>query len=58
MREKGNYSFAEIGKELSHRNHATIIHGCQKIRNEIKTNPELHQQVLEIQEKLDSQKVL
>ncbi len=57
MREKGNYSFAEIGKELSHRNHATIIHGCQKISTEMKTNPELRQQLLEIQEKLDSRKV-
>ena len=54
MRQESNYSFAEIGKELGHRNHATILYGCQKITKEMTTNPQLQQNVLEIQEKLHS----
>lgn len=54
MRQESNYSFAEIGKELGRRNHATILYGCQKITKEMTTNPQLQQKVLEIQEKLHS----
>lgn len=52
MRQQGNCSFAEIGKELGNRNHATILHGYKKITNEINVDPHLHDQVLEIGEKL------
>ena len=54
MRQESNYSFAEIGKELGRRNHATILYGCQKITKEMTTNPQLQQQVLDIQQKLHS----
>jgi len=54
MRQDGNYSFCEIGKELGHRNHATVIHGCQKIANEISVNCELAQQISEIKQRIKS----
>ncbi|MEA3253927.1 MAG: helix-turn-helix domain-containing protein, partial [Chloroflexota bacterium] len=53
MREENNYSFSEIGHELGNRNHATIIHGCTKIANEISINSKLCLQVLEIRERID-----
>lgn len=58
MREEGNYSFSEIGKELSNRNHATIIHGWEKIAKEISVNRKLRQQVLEIKEGINRNKAL
>ena len=57
MREENNYSFTEIGKELGGRNHATILHGYEKIANEININHKLYSQISEIKEKLDSNKV-
>ncbi len=56
MREGYNYSLAEIGKELGGRNHATILHGYEKIVSELSINPTLSNQIAEIKEKLNSQK--
>jgi chromosomal replication initiator protein len=56
MREGYNCSLSEIGKELGGRNHATILHGYEKIVSELSINPALSNQVAEIKEKLDSQK--
>jgi len=53
MREGYNYSLAEIGKELGGRNHATILHGYEKIASELSINPTLSNQIAEIKEKLD-----
>ncbi|MCK4580282.1 MAG: chromosomal replication initiator protein DnaA, partial [Dehalococcoidia bacterium] len=50
MRQESNYSFAEIGRELGHRNHATIIHGYQKIAAEIMVNSKLRGQIMDIRE--------
>ena len=52
MREENNYSFTQIGKELGNRNHATVLHGYEKIASEMNINYKLHAQVLEIKEKL------
>ncbi len=57
MREGYNCSLAEIGKELGGRNHATILHGYEKIANELSNNPNLSTQVAEIKKQLNSQKV-
>jgi chromosomal replication initiator protein len=56
MREGYNCSLKEIGKELGGRNHATILHGYEKIANELSTNPTLSNQIAEITEQLNSQK--
>jgi chromosomal replication initiator protein len=55
LREGYNCSLTEIGKELGGRNHATILHGYEKIANELNTNPNLCDQITEIKEKLNSQ---
>ncbi len=56
MREEDNCSFAETGKVLGNRNHATIIHGYRKIATEMTINPKLHHQISEIKEKIHSNK--
>jgi chromosomal replication initiator protein len=55
LREGYNCSLSEIGKELGGRNHATILHGYEKIANELSTNPHLSDQMAEIRERLSSQ---
>jgi len=56
MRKGYNCSLAEIGKELGGRNHATILHGYEKIANELSINPTLSNQIEEIKEKLNPPK--
>jgi chromosomal replication initiator protein len=56
MREGYNCSLTEIGKELGGRNHATILHGYEKIASELSINPNLANQIAEIKEKINSQK--
>ncbi len=56
MREGYNCSLTEIGKELGGRNHATILHGYEKIANELSVSPALSSQIEEIKEQLNSQK--
>ena len=55
MREGYNCSLTEIGKELGGRNHATILHGYEKIANELSINPSFSNQIAEIKEQLHSQ---
>ncbi|MDH4269060.1 MAG: chromosomal replication initiator protein DnaA, partial [Dehalococcoidia bacterium] len=55
MREGYNCSLTEIGKELGGRNHATILHGYEKIANELSINPHFSDQIAEIKERLSSQ---
>jgi chromosomal replication initiator protein len=56
MREGYNCSLTEIGKEFGGRNHATILHGYEKIANELNINPNLANQITEIKEKINSRK--
>jgi chromosomal replication initiator protein len=56
MREGCNCSLTEIGKEFGGRNHATILHGYEKIANELNINPNLANQITEIKEKINSRK--
>jgi chromosomal replication initiator protein len=56
MREGYNCSLTEIGKELGGRNHATILHGYEKIASELSINPKLANQIAEIKEKIKSRK--
>jgi chromosomal replication initiator protein len=48
MREGYNCSLTEIGKELGGRNHATVLHGYEKLASELSINPDLANQVAEI----------
>ena len=41
LREDFNVSFPSIGQKLGGRDHTTVIHSCEKIRNELKSNSEL-----------------
>ncbi len=41
LREDFSVSFPSIGQKLGGRDHTTVIHSCEKIRNELKSNSEL-----------------
>jgi chromosomal replication initiator protein len=56
MREGYNCSLTEIGKELGGRNHATILHGYEKLASELSINPNLANQVTEIKRKVGPHK--
>ena len=56
MREESNCSFAEIGKMLGNRNHATIIHGYKKVANGVTIDSKLRRQILEIKERINLNK--
>src|SRR4030065_2817135 len=47
LRAGYNCSLSEIGKELGGRNHATILHGYEKIANELNINHHLSDQIAE-----------
>jgi len=56
MREGYNCSLTAIGKELGGRNHATILHGYEKIAGELSINPNLANQIAEIKKKINSRR--
>ncbi len=41
LREDFNISFPSIGQKLGNRDHTTVMHSCEKIKNELKLNSEL-----------------
>ena len=49
-------SLEEIGHELGDRNHATVLHGYNKILNELGENPRLERQLARVIEHLPSSK--
>jgi chromosomal replication initiator protein len=52
LRERNHCSLAEIGRILGDRDHTTVLHGCEKISNEIDLNPQLQDSINEIRRKL------
>ncbi len=52
LREETGSSLVEIGTLLGGRDHTTVIHGCEKIADEITTDHRLRNEVLAIREKL------
>jgi len=56
MREGYNCSLTEVGKELGGRNHATILHGYEKLASELSTNPNLANLISEIKLKISPPK--
>lgn len=56
IREEHNCSLAEIGRELGGRNHATILHGYERIAGDLNTNPSLSGEMARIKEKINARK--
>ena len=48
LREDFNISFPSIGEKLGGRDHTTVIHSCEKIKADIKTNPNLVEEISQI----------
>ncbi len=48
LREEFDVSYPSIGQKLGGRDHTTVIHSCDKIRNEVKTNHILVQELKQI----------
>lgn len=48
LREDYNISYPAIGAKLGGRDHTTVIHSCDKIKNDIKTNNQLVQELTRI----------
>jgi chromosomal replication initiator protein len=45
LREEFNVSFPTIGERLGGRDHTTVIHSCEKVKEELKTSPALEQEL-------------
>lgn len=48
LREDYNISFPSIGQKLGGRDHTTVIHSCEKIKNDLKNNNQLLQELNKI----------
>ena len=48
LREDFNVSFPSIGEKMGGRDHTTVIHSCEKIKEELKTNPLLISEISQI----------
>jgi len=45
LREEFNVSYPSIGEKLGGRDHTTVIHSCEKIKEEIKSDTSLEQEI-------------
>ncbi len=45
LREEFNVSYPSIGEKLGGRDHTTVIHSCEKIKGELKTDTALEQEI-------------
>ena len=48
LREDYNISYPAIGQKLGGRDHTTVIHSCEKVKNDIKNNNQLAQELNKI----------
>ncbi len=48
LREDFKISYPTIGEKLGGRDHTTVIHSCEKIKNDLKEDPTLQQEVQQI----------
>ena len=44
-KEITEYTFSELGNEFGGRDHSSIMHACDKIKEEIQNNPNLNQNI-------------
>lgn len=54
LREEMKLSFPSIGTELGGRDHTTAMHACDKIRNEIETNPRSRESIAQLRQQIYS----
>lgn len=55
-RELTDLSLPSIGEEFGGRDHTTVLHACEKIREDISRNPQLAQEIEELIERIRSEK--
>lgn len=48
LREDFQISYPAIGKKMGGRDHTTVIHSCEKVKNEIKNNQELEEEITQV----------
>lgn len=48
-----NLTYKDIGKDFGNKNHATVMHACDKIKEEVNSNTELEKAVKEIKLRLE-----
>jgi len=48
LREDFLISYPAIGKKLGGRDHTTVIHSCEKIKNELKSNSDLEEEITQV----------
>ncbi len=48
LREDFNVSFPSIGEKMGGRDHTTVIHSCEKVKSDLKTNPSLVDEISQI----------
>jgi chromosomal replication initiator protein len=54
LREDYNISFPLIGRKMGGRDHTTVIHSCDKVKEAIQTDTELAQEVEQIRAMLST----
>ena len=48
LREDFQVSYPAIGQKLGGRDHTTVIHSCEKIKRDLKDNPELEEEISQV----------
>jgi chromosomal replication initiator protein len=48
LREDLSVSFPSIGDKMGGRDHTTVIHSCEKVKEDLKTNPVLMEEIAQI----------
>ena len=48
LREDFQVSYPAIGKKLGGRDHTTVIHSCEKIKRDLKTDSELEEEITQV----------
>ena len=51
-RELTDYSLPKIGESFGGRDHTTIIHGCQKIENQLDKDEKLEKELIELEKRI------
>ncbi|MAZ56302.1 chromosomal replication initiator protein DnaA [bacterium] len=48
LREDFQVSYPSIGQKMGGRDHTTVIHSCEKVKNDMKNSPELEEEIAQI----------
>ena len=51
-RELTEFSYPKIGKAFGGRDHTTVLHACEKISKDLKTNSVLAEEIKELKEEI------